>query len=151
MRWEVGGRTVVVLWGVASRICSQQYVAFFSPMRCINVHMVNPQFLLSWKLFSLQSTVEATVIENQSVSNKRCKDWRKVVNSINLYFFFTGLLLEILKTSFFLFDNLSIWFWWFLSLVCYRFIQNSHFRLSWQRLIVLLWWHKLLVWFGLVL
>ena len=28
MRWEVGGRTAVVLWGVASRICSGQHITF---------------------------------------------------------------------------------------------------------------------------
>ena len=49
VRIEVSGCTAVVLWGVASRICSKQHVTFFysscrpfSPCCFVSVHAVHP-------------------------------------------------------------------------------------------------------------
>ena len=49
VRWEVGGRTTGALWGVASRICSEQHVAFlcsyhlaFFSKLFAGVHVVHP-------------------------------------------------------------------------------------------------------------
>ena len=78
VRWEVGGCTASVLWGVDFRICSRQHIAFlrsspfsFFSMCFVSVHVIHPyssmNLDIAWKkCFILSDKSEFHMINNLS-------------------------------------------------------------------------------------